>query len=506
MIQSNKSLKSSLGEFPKLEIKSFVSIQENESPEAKYWKCYQKTKEDKLLGAPSCIHFNPNSSKNYLVTASTKVSLYTSSNDKVQRSFSRFTDDAYSGHFRKDGKLIVAGDKNGNVKVFDVKSKAMLRQLKSHTSAVKATIWSSDGLFMLSGSDDKKVKRWDLGTQEVIWDSKHNHTDYVRSLEIYSGNNDMFFSGSYDHTVKLWDSRQENPVHVYQHDLPVESCITNSSGSLIIASSGNEIKLWDVIAGKMLHSFSNHQKNITSLCMNNDSSKLLSCGLDGHVKIYNMQSLQVVHGIRYDSPIVSIGLSPDNKKLIVGAADGTLIIRNHKKKKSEDEDEQLEVSKQIITKKEKRSGHENVIVETERQIRLRPYEQHLKKFNYQEALDCALKTRNPLISFTVLEELCFRNGLTIALSGRDETTLEPLLSFASRYINNPRYSKLLVQVTNRILDLYSSVLGHSEAIDELFMKLQKQIRSEVIFLNQVVNVMSALGEVMSSLGESFTCN
>jgi UTP15 C terminal len=42
------------------------------------------------------------------------------------------------------------------------------------------------------------------------------------------------------------------------------------------------------------------------------------------------------------------------------------------------------------------------LVETERVAKLRPYESHLKKFNYHLALDAALKTRNPLVVVTVL--------------------------------------------------------------------------------------------------------
>ena len=72
----------------------------------------------------------------------------------------RFQDDAYSGNFRKDGKLIVAGDKGGHLKVFDTQSKAMLRQIRAHTAAVRSVIWSTDGLHMISGSDDKKVSKW----------------------------------------------------------------------------------------------------------------------------------------------------------------------------------------------------------------------------------------------------------------------------------------------------------------------------------------------------------
>ena len=58
----------------------------------------------------------------------------------------------------------------------------------------------------------------------------------------------------------------------------------------------------------------------------------------------------------------------------------------------------------------------------------------------------------------------------------DESTLEPLLAFAARYVSHPRYARLIVVVTHKILDLYASVLGHSDSIDELFLKLHRQVR------------------------------
>jgi hypothetical protein len=57
----------------------------------------------------------------------------------------------------------------------------------------------------------------------------------------------------------------------------------------------------------------------------------------------------------------------------------------------------------------------------------------------------------------------------------DESTLEPLLSFAARYVAHPRYARLIVAVAHKMLDLYASVLGHSDAIDELFLKLHRQV-------------------------------
>lgn len=45
---------------------------------------------------------------------------------------------------------------------------------------------------------------------------------------------------------------------------------------------------------------------------------------------------------------------------------------------------------------------EDTMVDSAKRDRLKPYEVQLKKFNYQQALDAALKTHNPLIVVTVL--------------------------------------------------------------------------------------------------------
>jgi U3 small nucleolar RNA-associated protein 15 len=495
-------------EFPKLRLKQFPQIQDRETSEAKYWKSYSITKEEKLLGTPNCIHFNPASTDSYVVTASTKVMLYDGLTDKVQRSFSRFNDDCFSGRFRKDGKLLVAGDKDGFVKVFDVKTKALLRQLKRHTAAVRATTWASDGLHIVSGSDDRKVKLWDLATQEVVWDSKSAHTDYVRCVESNPVAGDVFMSGSYDHSVCVWDRRQQQAICTMQHGHPIECCLAAPAGAMLLTAGGNEIKLWDMLSGgRLMHTFSNHQKNVTGLAFDGTGSRLLSCGLDGHVKVYSLQTMQVVHGMRFGSPLMSLAVSADNKKLLVGFVDGSLMARTRRADAGGSLGLGTSSSSSAAAKQQSRfykgagaaaEQTEDGMVESERSVRLRPYEVQLKKFNYQQALDSALKTRNPLVVVTVLEELSRRNGLAIALAGRDEATLEPLLSFAARYVSHPRYARLIVLVAHNVLDLYGGVLGHSDAIEELFLKLHKQVKSEVGFQRQVMKVMGSLDAIVNA--------
>jgi len=547
-----------MSRYQKVKLKQYAPIQDRESSEAKYWKTFAVTKEDMFYGTPNCISFNPQNPSTYAVTGSTKISLFDSSNDKVIKSFTRFTDEAFSGKFRHDGKLLLAGDKAGYLKVFDVATKAVLRQLRKHSSAVRTTSWTCDGLHMLTGSDDRTVKRWDIGTQDVVWSStdagveENKHSDYVRCVNASPTSSDVFISGSYDHTVKMWDRRQPKCVFTFAHDSPVQHCDITSSGTMMISAAGNELCVWDLLqlstnsgSGKKLpmHKFSSHQKDISSFCFDRYcSNRLLSCGLDGHIKIYNMATMQVAHGLQYPDPLVSIAIAQDHRKMVIGHANGTLTARNRRddsaapasmhqgsflraadSSRTELEGDSPAAAQIVATqathyqgagtiietsnpsagargrREDGGGGSSAVLLETERSVRLRPYDVQLRKFQYQQALDSALRTRNPVVVITVLEELCRRSGLTIALSGREEeAALEPLLSFIVRYVSHPRYSRIIVQVAHRVLDLYQSSSSGSDAIDELFFKMHKQVKMELHFHKQIMRVKGSLDAVVNA--------
>jgi U3 small nucleolar RNA-associated protein 15 len=503
-----------MAQFQKLQLKSYAKLQDRETSEAKYWKSFTTTSEDKI-GSPNCIHFNPANSRYFIVSASTKIYMYDTIADKIQKSFSQFSDECFSAQFRRDGKLIVAGDKTGNVKIFDVQTKSILRLLKGHKDAVRTTVWNSTGHHVISGSDDRSIKVWDLATQDILWNCTSAHEDYVRCSASSPISPDVFATGSYDHTVKLWDYRQKSTISTFTHGHPVESCFINTSSTMLISAGGNNVKIWDLMQSRLLHTFSSHQKNITSVCMDGTNTRLISCGLDGNIKFYNISTLQNTYGLKIGVPLTAISTNPnDNTKLIIGTSEGNLITRTRQGKSngslgrnSTDEDINEEEHQDSQQQLNGRGGNDvsknvqvsNNVVETEKtKTRLRPYEVMLKKFNYQQALDAALKTRNPLVVVAVLEELSRRSGLTIALSGRDEVTLEPILAFIARYITQPRFTRLIIQVAHRILDLYSSILGHSDVIDEIFLKLKNNIKSEMVFHRSIMSVMGSLEGIISN--------
>ena len=64
-----------------------------------------------------------------------------------------------------------------------------------------------------------------------------------------------------------------------------------------------------------------------------------------------------------------------------------------------------------------------------------------------------MQTRNPVIVVSMLHELVFRDALRTALSGRDESTLVPLLQFAVKYVAHPRYTPLMWDMCSTLLGM-----------------------------------------------------
>jgi U3 small nucleolar RNA-associated protein 15 len=185
---------------------------------------------------------------------------------------------------------------------------------------VHVTKFSNDSKSVISGSDDKTLRVWDVSTSDSL-NEFSDHTDYIRAGLVSAENPNLIVSGSYDQTVKLWDMRSNSCVMTMNHGAPVEDVLMYPGGGAIVSAGGTSIKVWDLLSGgRAMHSVSNHQKTITSMCFDGSCSRLLTGSLDQHVKIYNVMDYKVVHSIKYPSPVMSVGISPTDSTLAVGMA------------------------------------------------------------------------------------------------------------------------------------------------------------------------------------------
>eukprot|EP01104_Vermistella_antarctica_P000107 TRINITY_DN1011_c1_g4_i1.p1 TRINITY_DN1011_c1_g4~~TRINITY_DN1011_c1_g4_i1.p1 ORF type:complete len:519 (+),score=128.63 TRINITY_DN1011_c1_g4_i1:519-2075(+) len=490
-------------EYTKLPLKRFPKTAGRaNTPESRFWKSFRFPVLAQHYAAVTHINFCPAAPHHFAVSSSTRVTVYGSASNKPFKTITRFKDVAYSGAFRADGKLICSGGAESIVKVFDYNSRAILRQFKGHEGPIHHTAFAPNNTQIMSTSDDGTVRQWDMPTGEQTG-CYEGHEDYVRCGTISPSTPDMWVSGGYDHKVMLWDTRTGACSMEMDHGSPVQSVITLPGGGLVLSAGGNTVKVWDVLGGgRLLETLNNHQKAVTGVMYDKCSSRLFTCSLDHHVKVYDVADYQVTHSMKYSGPILCMGISPDNKHFAVGMADGMLSIKTRQVDKAEKQQEEQKKAQQqqhragtykyFMRGKRHQANLTDQTTEWERKQRLQEYDVYLRKFQYRNALDAALNTRSATVVISLLEELANRGGLRIALSGRDEVTLSPILSFLVDYITNPRHSELLVEVGECVLDLYASIAGRSPITDELFNKLKQQLNLEVTFQKQCFALLGSM--------------
>lgn len=490
---------------------------------------------------------NPNGPQadTFAVTSGSRVQTYSIKTRKLVKTISRFgvDDTARSGVLRRDGRILLAGGDSGIVQAFDTGSRAILKQWRgehAHKQPVHTVRWNPSVLTdLMSCSDDRTVRIWDLTEDEAKWTGV-GHEDYVRTgayLPGHGGN--MIVTGSYDQSVKVWDTRTDgsSAAMAFRFSAPIEDVLALNT-SRIAAASGNEVSIMNLIAGRSEHTIAAHQKTVTSLSTAQSGSRILTGGLDGHVKVHNTSNWEVVAGFKYPAPVLSLAVvsSPastederEDRHLAVGLQTGLLSLRTRlagaEKVKAREREKKMQAlvageadeyerrkkkkdMRQGIQKRDrgkdfKGEGADIVISGNDRPRakKLKGWQEILRKGEYGKALDQAYLNkdfgRDDIA--TLITALRHRSALRTALANRSEDRLIPLLSLTLRYIGHPQMTRLFYDVMLIFLDLYSHRMwdwqnddGDGKEICELIEEIKKKVKQEADFADRAQRTLGML--------------
>lgn len=94
-------------------IQTYPVLGEKITEDTPYWNNYKTPVQIKEFGAVSKVDFSPQPPYNYAVTVSSRIHIYGWYSQEPIETFSQCKDTTYCASFRKDGRLLVAGSKNG---------------------------------------------------------------------------------------------------------------------------------------------------------------------------------------------------------------------------------------------------------------------------------------------------------------------------------------------------------------------------------------------------------
>ncbi|KAK6173701.1 hypothetical protein SNE40_017107 [Patella caerulea] len=490
--------------FKKTQAKAYPKFGETATRDSIYWNDLTVPVTVKEYGAITHIDFCPVAPYYMAVTSSARVQIYSPKTCQIVRTISRFKEAAHSACYRSDGRLMVVGGEEALVSVFDVNSKSSLRTFRGHNRPVHVTRFLSDNVRVLSGSDDKSTRIWDLANEKQIINYNKEHEDYVRSGTTCMTSPDMVLTGSYDHKAKLFDTRVPESVLTVDHGYPVESVLMFPNGGIFMTAGGNNINIWDALAGgRLLKTLTHHHKTVTALTFCSDYQRFMSASLDRHVKVYDVTTYQVVHTLDYPGSILSVSVAPDDELVAVGMTDGLLSMQRRKDSEPKDLKPvkknsykyQLKAKTYVVQKTDQ------VVQHKKREI-LQKYDKSLKKFDHSKALDEALQLKiqrkHPEVTVGIMQELMRRGTIKAAVAGQEPKTLCMLINFVRCNLTKSEFAVTMMDMANLIIEIYWSTIGQNSFIDSALMSLKKVVDRELEHIKISMEVLGAMDVIFAA--------
>ncbi|MCL2931159.1 MAG: serine/threonine protein kinase [Trichodesmium sp. MAG_R03] len=244
------------------------------------------------------------------------------------------------------GFVLVSGSDDKKIRLWNLQTGQLLHKLLGHSAKVCGIAISADGRRIISAGDDRTILVWNL-QKKTIADrfysysgSPYSHRDGAIFSVAISPNGETVASGSADQTIKIWNQRNGELLYKLHEHLERVFCVTYSKVNKICTEQNDHqifascsadatIKIWQVGCCQSLRTLRGHFGAVYSVAFSFDGEAIASGGADKTVKLWNVCTGELVNTFRgHSRAVLSVAMSPDGQLLASGSLDGTVKLWN----------------------------------------------------------------------------------------------------------------------------------------------------------------------------------
>lgn len=214
--------------------------------------------------------------------------------------------------------------------------------------------------FLLTGSQDRTIKRWNISGNRSLKPSttspkalytRKAHDKDINALAI-SPNSHLFASASQDRTVKIWSIEEGEVLGILRGhrrgvwsvafapsnypSITADSVATASRGLVLTGSGDKTVKIWSLTDYSCLRTLEGHTNSVLKVLFlpppltpntptKNPRALLASAGGDGLVKLWDAQTGDPAATLdNHTDRVWALAVHPDTNTLVSGSADSTV--------------------------------------------------------------------------------------------------------------------------------------------------------------------------------------
>jgi eukaryotic-like serine/threonine-protein kinase len=155
--------------------------------------------------------------------------------------------------------------------------------------AVNGVAWSSDGKYLATAGQDKKVKVWKSPPAGTLINTYSNHTGEVEAVAWYSDN---ICSVSCDTTIQVWNAFTLEGIFHSNFPSPrncVHSVSWSPDGKSVVASSWNgKVEVWKPPLITPIFTYGGHTKAVSAVAWSPNGNYVASGSDDHTVQVWKV--------------------------------------------------------------------------------------------------------------------------------------------------------------------------------------------------------------------------
>jgi len=191
----------------------------------------------------------------------------------------------------KNQLFFVTGGFEGEVRIWELRTREMVSHLKEHTSRVTGLKLLEDDVHLVTVSKDKSILTWDLRTDKRIA-AQAQRIGAINCVDKVPEVSQVITAGK-ERRITKWDLRQTQPIASVeaapgQGDEVLCLAISNSGRYLATGGEGMVMRLWDLNTLRLLGEGLGHSSQIVGIAWAYDDRQIATVGKDNCTMVWNI--------------------------------------------------------------------------------------------------------------------------------------------------------------------------------------------------------------------------